>query len=67
MTRHPAPASGRAADFYEGGKMGNPAGVRRKKREKRRAKFEQRLGGPLAYIPKEEREAILKQMKAAAK
>ena len=47
--------------------MGNPAGVRRKKREKRRAKFEQRLGGPLAYIPKADREEILKQAKAAAK
>jgi hypothetical protein len=43
------------------GKMGNPAGVKKKKREKRRNKFEQRLGGPLAYIPKADREAILKQ------
>ena len=42
--------------------MGNPAGVRRKKKEKRRARFEKRLGGPvLAYIPKADREEILKQ------
>jgi hypothetical protein len=47
--------------------MGNPAGVKRKKREKRRAKFEQRLGGPLAYIPKADRDTILKQAKAAKK
>ena len=32
--------------------MGNPAGVRRKKSEKRRAKFEARLGGPLAPAAK---------------
>jgi hypothetical protein len=38
--------------------MGNPAGVERKKREKRRKKFEQRLGGPLAYVTKEVREEI---------
>lgn len=47
--------------------MGNPAGVRRKKREKRRAKFEARLGGPLAYVPKADREAIIKELAAAAK
>jgi hypothetical protein len=40
--------------------MGNPAGVKRKKKEKRRAKFEARLGGPLAYLPKPDREAALK-------
>jgi hypothetical protein len=34
--------------------MGNPASVKRKKTEKRRKKFEQRLG-PGAYLPKEER------------
>jgi hypothetical protein len=45
--------------------MGNPAGVKRKKSEKRRAKFEQRLGGPLAYIPKQDREEILKRAKKA--
>lgn len=45
--------------------MGNPAGAKRKKSEKRRAKFEKRLGGPvLAYIPKAEREEILKAQKA---
>jgi hypothetical protein len=32
--------------------MGNPAGVRRMKREKRRAKFEKRLG-VVAYVPQE--------------
>ena len=37
--------------------MGNPAGVRRKKAEKRRAKFEARLG-PAAYLPKEVRAAV---------
>ncbi|MGL4422368.1 MAG: hypothetical protein ACRCZF_27970 [Gemmataceae bacterium] len=42
--------------------MGNPAGEKRKKKEKRRAKFEKRLGGPLAYVPKEIREEILKQI-----
>jgi hypothetical protein len=47
--------------------MGNPAGVKRKQREKRRAKFEKRLGGPLAYLPKEKREEILKQSKSEAK
>lgn len=46
--------------------MGNPAGVRRKKSEKRRAKFETRLKG-LAYIPKTLREEILKQTAAAKK
>lgn len=40
--------------------MGNPAGVRRQKKEKRRAKFEARLGGPLAYLPKDAREEALK-------
>ena len=51
--------------------MGNPAGVRMKKREKRRAKFEARLGGPLAYWPKEMREEAMKMeaahLKAEAK
>jgi hypothetical protein len=54
--------------------MGNPAGDKRKKKEKRRAKFEARLGGPLAYIPKDAREEALKliaaeeqKMAAAAK
>lgn len=40
--------------------MGNPAGMRRKKSEKRRAKFEARLGGPLAYLPRDAREEALK-------
>ena len=34
--------------------MGNPAMVKRKKTERRRKKYEQRLG-PGAYLPKEER------------
>lgn len=42
--------------------MGNPAGMRRKKSEKRRAKFEARLGGPLAYIPKDAREEAFKMI-----
>ncbi|MBY0514885.1 MAG: hypothetical protein K2P78_13340 [Gemmataceae bacterium] len=37
--------------------MGNPAMVRRKKSEKRRKKFEARLG-PGAYLPKEDREQL---------
>ena len=47
--------------------MGNPAGMRRKKSEKRRAKFEERLGGPLAYLPKPEREAAIAAIEAEAK
>ncbi len=39
--------------------MGNPAGMRRKKSEKRRAKFEKRLGA-MAYIPKDIQEQIKK-------
>ena len=37
--------------------MGNPAMVRVKKSEKRRKKFELRLG-PGAYLPKEQREQL---------
>ena len=37
--------------------MGNPAGVKKKKKEKRRLKFEARLG-PAAYFPKEVREQV---------
>ena len=37
--------------------MGNPASVKRKKTEKRRKKYEDRLG-PGAYLPKEQREAV---------
>jgi hypothetical protein len=40
--------------------MGNPAGVRRKKREKRRAKFEKRLGD-MVYVPKAIQDEIKKQ------
>jgi hypothetical protein len=49
--------------------MGNPASVKRKKTEKRRKKFEQRLG-PGAYLPKEERaklQAELAKVAAAEK
>jgi hypothetical protein len=42
--------------------MGNPAGLKRKKKEKRRAKFEKRLG-ILAYVPKEVQEEIKKELK----
>lgn len=41
--------------------MGNPAGMRRKKSEKRRAKFEQRLG-IMAYVPREIQEEIKKEL-----
>jgi DNA-binding helix-hairpin-helix protein with protein kinase domain len=37
--------------------VGNPASVKRKKTEKRRKKYEERLG-PGAYLPKAEREAV---------
>lgn len=48
--------------------MGNPAMVRAKKTEKRRKRFEARLGGPvLAYLPKEEREAARKHLEEFAK
>jgi hypothetical protein len=54
--------------------MGNPAGMRRKKKEKRRAKFEARVGGNIgpmgAYIPKEDRleiqKAVAAELKAAS-
>ena len=39
--------------------MGNPAGERKKKREKRKAKFEKRLG-ILAYLPKDLQEDVKK-------
>jgi len=40
--------------------VGNPAGDRRKKSEKRRAKFELRLGGgAMAYLPKDIRTEAL--------
>lgn len=44
--------------------MGNPAGVKKKKREKRRAKFENRLG-PAAYFPKDIREQVNAEIERA--
>ena len=41
--------------------MGNPASVKRKKTEKRRKKYETRLG-PGAYLPKEARLALNAEM-----
>jgi hypothetical protein len=49
--------------------MGNPASVTRKKTEKRRKKYEERLG-PGVYLPKEQREALnveLEKLAAAEK
>ncbi|MCS7269947.1 MAG: hypothetical protein NZ703_02580 [Gemmataceae bacterium] len=43
--------------------MGNPAGVRRKQRLKRRKKYEQRLG-PGAYLPKELRAKLQAALQA---
>jgi hypothetical protein len=45
--------------------MGNPAMVKRKKTEKRRKKYEQRLG-PGAYMPKEERLKFNAEVEKAA-
>ena len=45
--------------------MGNPAMVKRKKTEKRRKKYEQRLG-PGAYLPKEERLKFNAEVEKAA-
>ena len=45
--------------------MGNPAMVKRKKSERRRKKYEQRLG-PGAYLPKEERLAFNAEVEKAA-
>jgi hypothetical protein len=42
--------------------MGNPASVIRKKTEKRRKKYEQRLG-PGVYLPKEQRLAVNEAVK----
>jgi hypothetical protein len=44
--------------------MGNPAMVKRKKTEKRRKKYELRLG-PGVYLPKEEREKVNAAVKKA--
>lgn len=49
--------------------MGNPASVKRKKTEKRRKRYELRLG-PGVYLPKDKREAVnaaVKQHEAADK
>jgi hypothetical protein len=55
---------------YPEADMGNPAMVKRKKSEKRRKKYEQRLG-PGAYLPKDEREKynaeVMKAVEAAMK
>ena len=45
--------------------MGNPAMVKRKKSEKRRKKYEQRLG-PGVYLPKDERVAFNAEVEKAA-
>jgi hypothetical protein len=45
--------------------MGNPATVKRKKTEKRRKKFEQRLG-PGANLPKADREKLNAEIAKAA-
>jgi hypothetical protein len=45
--------------------MGNPAMVKRKKTERRRKKYEQRLG-PGAYLPKEERLKFNAEVEKAA-
>lgn len=45
--------------------MGNPAMVKRKKSERRRKKYEQRLG-PGAYLPKEERLKFNAEVEKAA-
>jgi hypothetical protein len=41
--------------------MGNPAGVKRKKKEKRRKRFEARVG-PGTYLPREQREQLHKEL-----
>ena len=45
--------------------MGNPAMVRRKKTERRRKKYEQRLG-PGVYLPKDERLKFNAEVEKAA-
>jgi hypothetical protein len=45
--------------------MGNPAMVKRKKSERRRKKYEQRLG-PGVYLPKEERLKFNAEVEKAA-
>jgi hypothetical protein len=46
--------------------MGNPASVKRKKTEKRRKRYEDRLG-PGAYLPKDERLKVNAEMETFAK
>ena len=46
--------------------MGNPAGVKKKKREKRRKRFEARVG-PGTYLPKEQREQLHKELEKLAR
>jgi hypothetical protein len=41
--------------------MGNPAGVKRKKKEKRRKRQEARVG-PGTYLPKEQREQLHQEL-----
>lgn len=41
--------------------MGNPAGVKKKKRAKLRKRFEARVG-PGTYLPKEDREQLHKEL-----
>lgn len=45
--------------------MGNPASVKRKKTEKRRKRYEDRLG-PGAYLPKDERLKVNAEMEKFA-
>ena len=46
--------------------MGNPAGDKRKLKEKRRKRHEQRLG-PGAYLPKEDRTKLQAELDKLAK
>jgi hypothetical protein len=45
--------------------MGNPAGVKKKLKEKRRKRHEERLG-PGAYLPKAEREKLHAELEKLA-
>jgi hypothetical protein len=58
------PSATRLANWRE--TMGNPAGVKKKKREKRRKRFEARVG-PGAYLPKEVREQARKESESTTK
>ena len=46
--------------------MGNPAGVKKKKRAKLRKRFEARVG-PGTYLPKEQRDQLHKELEKLAK